>query len=228
VFAACKFPAGPAGPAGADGAPGAQGPKGEDGTGVISGTVSISGDARVHETLTAVYTSSDNFPVTNYQWYKNGAQIGSSSTYTLAPADLNAQLTVRVYCAGAIGYKESAPVTVAAFGPSVAGTLTACTDGNTWNNKAEGLVSADEPVKWYSFTATGGTYNVKCDSRSGGSGAYTAYTYVTAYGSDGSVLFPETFALYSTPQTISGYTGTVYLKVLGSSTYGTFAIMFYQ
>jgi hypothetical protein len=137
---------------------------------------------------------------------------------------------VRVYAVGATGYQESAPVTVAAFGPSATGLTQS---SGTWTT---GTVNAGNPVDWYSFTATGGTYNVKWDDRVSGSGTYTNANgggdiEVTAYKDDGSELFPRADTAYATPQTISGYSGTVYLKVRpwnGSSTYyGDYAIQYY-
>jgi hypothetical protein len=141
-------------------------------------------------------------------------------------------LKVRVYAVGATGYKESATAAVAAFGPTVTAALNAASGASDWTNATVGLADADNPVIWYSFVATGGIYNVKWDDRFNGSGTYAsngADIVVTAYGDDGSELFAVTGTAYSTPQTISGYTGTVYLKVTPYDPYyGHFAIMFHK
>ncbi|MDR2501034.1 MAG: collagen-like protein [Treponema sp.] len=93
-----------------------------------------------------------------------------------------------------------------------------------------GTLTAVSNVHWYRFTAASGTtYSVSWDDSYSGSGTYTGDLYVSAYKADGTALFTDADTAYSTPQTISGYTGTVYLQVKpygGASYLGTYAIKY--
>ncbi|GHU07384.1 hypothetical protein FACS1894151_01630 [Spirochaetia bacterium] len=100
----------------------------------------------------------------------------------------------------------------------------------TWTSDT--AISPAGDVDWYKFTAASGkTYSLTWDggSYTGGSGNYTGYIDVSAYQSDGSTVLNSILNAtsgYSSPKTISGYTGTVYIKVrgAGSGSTGTYAI----
>ncbi|GHT55050.1 hypothetical protein AGMMS49982_20560 [Bacteroidia bacterium] len=114
-------------------------------------------------------------------------------------------------------------------------TATTLSD-NTWTSGAS--ISSADDVDWYKFEAVGGqAYFLTWDGKegrmyNGGSGNYTGYIKVSVYQSDGSTalnaILNETLG-YSSPQIISGYTGTVYIKVEGGSSgsyTGTYAIKY--
>jgi hypothetical protein len=115
-------------------------------------------------------------------------------------------------------------------------TATALVNGEWTSGTA---ISPAGDVDWYQFEAASGqTYSLTWDGKegswyNGGSGNYTGYIKVSAYQSDGSTALNgilNTESGYSSPKTISGYTGTVYIKVQGySSSYtGTYAIKYTQ
>jgi hypothetical protein len=87
-------------------------------------------------------------------------------------------------------------------------------------------------VKWYSFTASGGTYYIYWSDKREmfGDSAKTGDVQVSAYLNDKTVLFSkENWAyLWSQRKTVSGRSGTVYLKVEGitASESGSYAIRY--
>jgi hypothetical protein len=64
----------------------------------LTGTVSIQGSTYLGQTLTAITTSLGGSGTINYQWLRDGIAINgaTSSSYTLAEADLGCVITVRV------------------------------------------------------------------------------------------------------------------------------------
>jgi hypothetical protein len=99
---------------------------------------------------------------------------------------------------------------------------------------ATGTVSGGSQ-DWYSFSAAAGTVcSVQWqDSAQQAGSAYTGNIKVSAYRDDGTAFFGGIGRGYTTPRTISGYTGTVYILVgsLGSSnpSYdGTYAVRYYE
>jgi len=103
--------------------------------------------------------------------------------------------------------------------------------GNQWQ---AGSIYAEE-TKWYKFDAENGVdYLVQWDDSSHRFGDYTAWLRVTAYESDGETNIPAingAYDGYSMPRTVSGVSGTVYLKVQNYSSDlsgGTYAIRFYD
>ncbi|GHV72110.1 hypothetical protein AGMMS49928_27750 [Spirochaetia bacterium] len=91
------------------------------------------------------------------------------------------------------------------------------------------LTSID-PIHWYSFNAVAGTtYNVQWDNVSQGEGDLIADVIVSAYQDDGTPLFEEVRMRWSDPQTITGYTGLVYIKVVPRDFYsfGPYGIQYY-
>jgi hypothetical protein len=215
VFAACKGPAGPQGLQGADGPQGPAGPQNAGGF-PVPGTVTLSGTPMVGGRVTAFYNNPGNAPVFYYQWYLDGAlrstiQSGSPAPtfYDPQTADIDKTLSSRVYALGYTGYLESA-VTITPFAPPAPTPLP--------GSYVTGTLTANTDIHWYSFDASGGSYTVEWEHS--GTGSTTAYYIrVSAYQSDGTPFFQEDF---SSPGTaISGYTGTVYVRVTVGSPPGT-------
>jgi hypothetical protein len=203
-----------AGPAGAPGANGTQGLPGQDGDGVVPGTVTVSGSPMVNSSVTAVYDNPGNSPQLYYRWYANGdytASIGSSAAYTPVVAVIGKTLTCRVYAVGFTGYNESAPTAaVAAFAPPSPTTLT--------TSSAGGNLSGIGEVDWYKFDAVStSSYTITWEDY--GTNGTTADIYVAAYKADGTSLFTNDD--FSPGTAISGYDGTVYVRVMPYSTTGT-------
>jgi hypothetical protein len=100
-------------------------------------------------------------------------------------------------------------------------------------NWVNASITESGEVDTYTFTAQSGTtYNIYW-ADSSQYGAYnptpTCNISVTAYQSDlATTFFADQNSAFTTPKTISGYTGTVYLKVKGDwpSTAGTYAIRY--
>ena len=98
----------------------------------LTGTVSISGDAQVDETLTAVITSLGGTGTITYQWKAGSDVIGTnSSTYVVQADDIGKTITVTVTRAGYSGGKISSPTAavVPAGDPVLTGTLSI---SNNW------------------------------------------------------------------------------------------------
>jgi hypothetical protein len=101
--------------------------------------------------------------------------------------------------------------------------------GSAWTT---GTMSAGSQIDWYSFTASSGdTYTVQWDDSYLGTSTYSADIRVTAYRADGTAFFTNIDNGYTTPQTITGYDGTVYLRVTpysSSSALGDYAVRVYE
>jgi hypothetical protein len=100
----------------------------------------------------------------------------------------------------------------------------------TWK---EAAISVSGEVDWYQFTAVSGTTcYVEWDDAYSGSYSYDGDIRVSAWKADGTPIFTNVDNGYgeSYRQTISGYAGTVYLKVVeySSSYIGTYAIKYTQ
>jgi hypothetical protein len=96
----------------------------------------------------------------------------------------------------------------------------------TWYN---GTISTSTEVDWYTFTASAGTtYYVWWNVKYSGSGQ-TADIEVSASNSSGTAIsgVSEVDSGWTTPKTISGISGRIYLKVAPySSSTGTYAIAY--
>ena len=143
---------------------------------VMGGTVTITGDAKYGEELTAditgiTYNPATGADVPTYQWKRGGAEIGGAinATYTLVKADIGAVITVTVTADGtnATGSVTSAPTAAVgkAAGPA-APTGIGKTDETVAGAK-DGTLTG---------TAAGQEYQVD------GAGAWTAITGVTVTG----------------------------------------------
>jgi hypothetical protein len=91
---------------------------------------------------------------------------------------------------------------------------------NIWQN---GNIETFGDVKWYSFEAKeGSTYQVQLKTSQDDMAYTLSYADVLAYNADGSHIYS-----YTSPLTVSGVTGTVYLQVQGYNS-GTYAICYYM
>jgi hypothetical protein len=204
--------------------------------GGITASIFLSGSFGSEVTV----TWDEDEDATGYRVYRSSAENG---TYTQIGSDL--PTTPQSYMDSGLSYgiyhyrvaafngvgegSQSPAASTMVLGYTMATGLAS----DTWT---PGTVSAANPVVWYSFTATGGTYNIKCDDRYGdGSGTYTYENGggdidLTAYEDDGTVLFAAADSNYATPESISGYSGTVYLRVRPfwgmSQYYGNYAIQY--
>jgi hypothetical protein len=93
----------------------------------LTGTVSITGTAKVGETLTADITGLGGTGTVTYQWKQGTTSIGTNSnSYIAVEADIGSTITVTVKRAGYSGSITSDPTAavVAAAPPELTGTVT--------------------------------------------------------------------------------------------------------
>ena len=71
------------------------------------GSVTIAGDAKVGETLTATAHDADGVPANvNYGWFAGSTPLGTGATYTVKPADKGKTITVKVIYTDGAGHAE--------------------------------------------------------------------------------------------------------------------------
>ncbi|MDR2500534.1 MAG: collagen-like protein [Treponema sp.] len=130
------------------------------------------------------------------------------------------------------GYTGTVYLRVESVLPPVGGTYAVKYDApvilasGSWQ---AGTLTASNNIQWYQFSAeAANTYSVQWDDSYSGSGTYTGDVYVSAYKADGTALFMDEDTAYATPQTFTGYVGTVYLKVMphSASSLGTYAVRY--
>jgi hypothetical protein len=165
-----------------------------------------------------------------YQLYRNTDpasgynQIGGNlNTLLYVDANVYGGITYyyRVSAYNALGEGEKSPAVSATPLPAVSLTE------KVW---AEESLNAGE-VQWYMFTAAAGTtYRIQWNGAAPqGDGAKTLPVVVSAYTDDGALIFEDKTEGWTTPETLSGLTGTVYLKVEGADgAGGTFALWYYD
>jgi len=184
--------------------------------------------------------------VSGYRVYRSSSETG---TYTQIGADITSYLTTRytdtnVSAGSTYWYKVAAYNSVGEGDKSDAkqsDTVPSTSVGTELIIGAaitESTLSMTTQVDWYKFTAVSGTtYNVQwADYYQKPDGStYTGDIKVSAFTSDGTPItsIQNTDFGWTTPKTISGVSGTVYLKVeayvLGSiSKTGTYGIKVYQ
>jgi hypothetical protein len=88
----------------------------------LTGTVSISGEAIVGQTLTANTTALEGTGTISYQWKRGTTSIGTNSTYVIQADDVGSTITVTVRRTGNSGSKESAATAIVIF-PALTGTV---------------------------------------------------------------------------------------------------------
>ena len=71
------------------------------------GSVTITGDAKVGETLTATAHDADGVPANvNYGWFAGSTPLGTGATYTVKPADKGKTITVKAIYTDGAGHAE--------------------------------------------------------------------------------------------------------------------------
>jgi fibronectin type 3 domain-containing protein len=93
----------------------------------------------------------------------------------------------------------------------------------------DGTLAAGQ-THWYRFVSDGGTAEVSWDDSRQGSGEKTCDIKVSAYAAGGDSIFAEADSGHLNPEAISGWSGTIYLKVEGhnKSQHGGYAIRYSQ
>jgi fibronectin type 3 domain-containing protein len=167
--------------------------------------------------------------ITGYRLYRSTSEAGpwetpitdtSSTSYTdiTVASGQTYYYKVSAYNGNGEGTKSSA---VSDTTPGLdLGTLL------TIDNWSDGEIITAGDVHWYKFTAAAGTsYQVQWND-SWGDGTKTITLYVSAFANDGSSIFVEAAFGWDSPKPVTGVSGTVYLKVQGSSSSstGTYAI----
>ena len=164
---------------------------GGGGAPALTGTVSITGTAKVGETLTADITGLDGTGTVTYQWKRGTTNIGTnSSTYIIVAADVGSTITVTVTRAGYTGSKISAPTAAVAALPQLTGTVTI-----TGTAKVGETLMAD-------ITGLDGTETVTYQWKKGTTNIGTnSSTYIIVAADAGSTI--------TVTVTRAGYTGSV-------------------
>ena len=71
------------------------------------GSVTITGDAKVGQTLTATAHDADGLPANiNYGWFAGSTPLGTGATYTIKPADKGKTITVKAIYTDGAGHAE--------------------------------------------------------------------------------------------------------------------------
>ena len=137
---------------------------------LLTGTVGITGDAKVGETLTAVTTNLDGSGEISYQWLRNEIEIANarSATYLLTDNDRSNNISVRVTRSDRSGSVRSNSVNIAGpSDPPLSGTVSitgAAQAGQTLTAVTTALDGSGAlSYRWYRggaeiFGATGATY----------------------------------------------------------------------
>jgi len=182
--------------------------------------------------------------VTGYRLYRSSTETGeytkigaditnyytSSYTDTSVSAGNTYWYKVAAYNSVGEGEKSDAKQSDTVPAASVGTSLTIGTE------KTDCTISTATQVDWYTFTAVSGTtYKLQWedhwDSSTGSfsSSSYTGVVQVSAFKSDGTPILRNSIEGWSYPSTVSGVSGTVYIKVIAYSTYtGTYGIKVYQ
>jgi uncharacterized repeat protein (TIGR02543 family) len=176
---------------------------------------------------------------TSYKVYRSSSSSGSYSllytTYTYSYTDSGLSAGTYYYKVSAVSssgtestQSSTASATVTSGGGFPPSSSTLLSVGSSWTS---GNLSTGG-VNWYRFEASSGNsyrvywYDKDGDSGGSGSGNYTADIKVSGYTSSSETAFFTTDIGHTTPQNISGRSGTIYLKVEGNNTNsnGTYAI----
>jgi len=110
---------------------GSQGRGGEEeGDPALTGSVSIEGNAKEGQTLTAITTALDGTGTISYQWKRGETSIGTNShTYLVVAADVGSIITVTVTRAGYSGSKTSTATATVTSSHWVVSTIAGSTQG---------------------------------------------------------------------------------------------------
>ncbi len=178
----------------------------------LTGTVTLTGDAKFGSVLTATVTNSNNTGTLSYTWYRGGMVLTGATgpTYTLVQNDLNSKIKVEVTSSVQTGSIVSAQTDFVgkADGPAAPtglGGVAPTTAGGT-DGKITGTTSAMEYTDVSSFS-----YATRCDdseTRSWGVGTfYVRYRETDSHkaGEYATVVVPD-FGSGGGPGTPAAYT----------------------
>ena len=117
------------------------------GPSVLTGTVIISGNAYVGQTLTAITASLEGSGTISYQWKRDSINIGTNSdTYTVQTADLGYVITVTVNRADNSGSVSSSPTTFVINATPTEGLAYVLIKGGTEYSVSLGTASASGTI----------------------------------------------------------------------------------
>ena len=189
----------------------------------LTGTVTITGNLKYNETLTASVTDTNNSGTLSYQWRRNGDDIASanSSTYKVSENDIGYTLSVKVSSSIETGFivGTASGVISKADGPSAPTgiTATACTTEDNNDGVIKGVTTKMEyKLSTLSGWADGtgsditnlvpGTYNVRIKETSTHNAGQIANVVVNAYNAP--VLYSVTVNK-GTANPVAAIAGTV-------------------
>jgi chitodextrinase len=171
--------------------------------------------------------------VTGYRLYRSS---NPDSSYTEIADIENTSYTDTNVSASSTYYYQVAAYNANGEGErssSVSGTPPASSAITVLSNNAwtDGEITTSGDVKWYSFTASARTsYQVWWNDSYQGNGTKSLDIKVSAFEADGNAIFQTVDSGWTSPQTVSGVTGTVYLQVQAWSAgdTGSYAIKYAQ
>lgn len=177
----------------------------------LSGTVSVTGTAKVGETLTGAFTPSDSEPSSGvvYNWYVGGSSTsgGSGSTYLIKAADVGQTIVCTAThpdYSGSVSSSATAAVTAADQTAPADPTLNSNTDASITINASSlpGGAPAGATLE-YGITATEGAGNV---------GSWSASLTFSGLDAD------KTYYIYARCAAITGYNASPASDVLTVTT----------
>jgi hypothetical protein len=161
---------------------------------------------------------------TGYNLYRSTSEDGE---YEKIATVTNTTYTDRAANEGTNFYKVSAYNSIGEGVTSkVVSTAYSTAEDITRGTSIDGRISAAGKNNWYKFTAEAGkTYELRWNDSYQGDKTKTVDIYVSGFRSDSSSIFSDQDSAWTTPRTISGVSGIVYLMVRASgTTTGTYAI----
>ena len=169
---------------------------------VLTGTVSITGNAQIGQTLTANTASLGGSGTITYQWRRGTTNIGTNnSTYVVAIADVGSTISVIVTRANNSGSVESSPTSSVPLGPvSITGTVRVgqALTANTDNLGGTGTLS----YQWRRGTTNIGTNSSAYTLQHADVGS--TITVTVTRGTMGSVTSSATITVPQPTASISG------------------------
>jgi len=179
----------------------------------FTGTITITGDAEVGQTLTAITDILGGTGTYSFQWQRDGTYIGTNSrTYTVQPADEGSTITVTVKCSGDTGRISSEP-TAPVIRTALTGTVTitgAVEVGQTLTANTANLGGTGEISFWWlrsgfrSIGNSSSTYTVRLADE-----GFPISVVVTRSGNTGRISSESTALVTRAPLTgIVFITGT--------------------
>jgi hypothetical protein len=171
---------------------------------------------------------------TDYKIFRSDSEMGTYTSivtvpheypYTYTDIDVTTSVTYW-YKVKAVNTYGSGPASAAVSGALSNASPTALPNDATW---ATGDLITGTQTDWYTLTpGTAGTYYLQGYDHDNSAGSYTAYTSVSAYRANGSLVFGPV-GNSSRPLTLDeGETVYVMVATLNSWQTGTYALRYYQ